>query len=129
MIANRGRMNVNGDVTLSGANQLRNDATGTLVLSGANITGSVTNDGDMNVINSSTINGSLTNNDNLSLTSDAVAGQDVTLTVTNDFSNRGTVDGTGPGSLTIQAGTYSNRGGTVTNVDIIGNTANYGTLN
>ncbi|MFO1138651.1 MAG: hypothetical protein U1E41_06230 [Paracoccus sp. (in: a-proteobacteria)] len=129
VIANRGRMNVNGDVTLSGANQLRNDATGTLVLSGANITGSVTNDGDMNVINSSTINGSLTNNDNLSLTSDAVAGQDVTLTVTNDFSNRGTVDGTGPGSLTIQAGTYSNRGGTVTNVDIIGNTANYGTLN
>lgn len=80
----------------------------------------------MDVNSNSRVQGNLTNNANLSLNS--TGGADVTLTVDNIFVNRGTVDGTGTGDLTIVTNLYDNDGGTVANVNVIGDLLNRSTL-
>ncbi|RCW87053.1 hypothetical protein [Paracoccus lutimaris] len=125
-ILNSNQMTVNGTVSVATGSQLTNSSTGTLTLAGAQILGSITNDGDMDVNSNSRVQGNLTNNANLSLNS--TGGADVTLTVDNIFVNRGTVDGTGTGDLTIVTNLYDNDGGTVANVNVIGDLLNRSTL-
>ena len=127
-IDNGGQMNVAGDISLAGISRLTN--TGTLTMNGGDITGAVTNDGTMNVNADTEIIGSLINTSDgeLTLNSPAATGADITLTIANSFTNYGTVDGTGTGALTIATGTYINAGGTVSNVNVVGNLQNEAVL-
>ena len=128
-ISNDGDLNVVGNITLAGISRLTNNDT--LNMNGGDITGAVTNNATMNVNADTEIIGSLTNSSGgqLLLNSPVATGADVTLTVANTFTNYGIVNGTGAGDLTIATGTYVNAGGTVTNVNVVGNLQNEAVLN
>ncbi|MFD2441137.1 beta strand repeat-containing protein [Paracoccus kondratievae] len=119
-----GVLNVAGAVTVTGSDGIQND--GELTLDGAEVTGNVTNRGTMQVLSSSQINGNLTNRELLEM---GGGGGDVTLTVDGTFSNSGTVTGSAAGNLTIVTDLFAvEEGGTVTNVDVIGDMENRSTV-
>lgn len=127
-INNSGTLNAVGDITLLGISRLTNTTTGTLTMNGGDISGSVINNGMMDVNANTEITGSLTNGAFGTLMLNSLSGEDITLTIADSFTNRGTVDGTGTGALTIATGNYINAGGTVANVNIVGNLQNESVL-
>ena len=127
-ISNTGSIDLAGALNINdGDSRLVNSGTGNLTLSGAAITGDVLNQGSIDVNSDSSINGSLNNQNDITLNS--TGGANVTLSVSDVFTNSGTVDGTGTGALTIAAGEYVNAGGESNNVRIVGNIRNEAVMN
>lgn len=126
-IDNSSALNIAGTVTVNGAVGIQNSASGTVTLDGAEVNGNLTNRGTLLVNSSSQVNGDLTNRNQLTL--DGTSGS-VTLGVGGIFTNSGRVDGTNgtEDTLTIVADLFANEGGTVNNVDIIGDLLNRSTV-
>ncbi len=126
-IDNSSALNIAGTVTVNGTAGIQNSASGTVTLDGAEVNGNLTNRGTLLVNSSSQVNGDLTNRNQLTL--DGTNGS-VTLGVDGIFTNSGRVDGTNgtEDTLTIVADLFANEGGTVNNVDIIGDLLNRSTV-
>lgn len=126
-IDNSSALNIAGTVAVTGATGIQNNAGGTVTLTGATVDGNLTNRGTLLVNASSEVTGDLTNRNQLTL--DGTAGN-VRLDAGGIFTNSGRVDGTNgtEDTLTIVADLFSNEGGTVNNVDIIGDVLNRSVL-
>ncbi len=121
-LSNFGTANVAGTVQGSTVNQ----GIGVINSNGGNFQGSVTNDGTFNILANTQIAGAFENNNVLN----QLTGNNLSLDVSTTFTNNGTIDAGGTGSLSVTAETIelSNTSVVSGDVSFFGNISNNGII-